>query len=111
MTGALVEFETTTENPLTFSDFMNVLRDAATFVDNRLKKIYATRGFFETERSDDESILNEGEGEPETKRNNAITNSLEEKLHQLVQYLIVVTALVSIYTLVLMSVARWAVMI
>ena len=88
MTGAIDEFETISENPLTFSDLMNVLRDAATFVDDRLKNIYATRGFFETERSDDESILNEGEGEPETKRNNAITNSLEEKLHQVVQYLI-----------------------
>ena len=88
MTGALDEFESISEKPFTFSDLMNVLRDAATFVDNRLKKIYASRGFFETERSNDESILNEGEGESETKRNNAITNSLEEKLHQVVQYLI-----------------------
>lgn len=88
MTGALDKLESTSENPFTFSDIMNVLRDAATFVDNRLKKIYASRRVFETERSDDETILNEGEGESKTKRNNAITNSLEEKLHQVVQYLI-----------------------
>ena len=88
MIGALDEFESISEKPFTFNDLMNVLRDAATFVDNRLKKSYASKRFFETERSDDESILNEGEGESETKRNNAITNSLEEKLHQVVQYLI-----------------------
>ena len=88
MTGALDEFESISEKPFTFNDLMNVLRDAATLVDNRLKKSYASKRFFETERSDDESILNEGEGESETKRNNAITNSLEEKLHQVVQYLI-----------------------
>ena len=88
MTGALDVFDKIPEKPLTFYDIMNVLRDAATIVNYRLKKSYSGRSSIETRRRDEESIVNEGRGNYETKRNNAITNSLEKKLHQVVQYLI-----------------------
>lgn len=88
MTGALDVFDKIPEKPLTFYDLMNVLRDTATVVNYRLKKGYSGRSSIETRRRDEESIVNEGRGNYETKRNNAITNSLEKKLHQVVQYLI-----------------------
>ena len=88
MTGILDEFENIPEKPFTFYDLMNVIRDIATLVNNRLKKSYSDKSSIEREKSDKESIENKGEGDSKTKRNNAITNSLEEKLHQLVQYLI-----------------------
>ena len=88
MTGILDEFENIPEKPFTFNELMNVIRDIATLVNNRLKKSYSDKISIEREKSDKESIENKGEGDSKTKRNNAITNSLEEKLHQLVQYLI-----------------------
>ena len=88
MTGILDEFENIPEKPFTFNELMNVIRDIATLVNNRLKKSYSDKSSIEREKSDKESIENKGEGDSKTKRNNAITNSLEEKLHQLVQYLI-----------------------
>ena len=88
MTGALDVFDKVPEKPLTFYDIMNVLRDAATLVNNRLKRNYSSKGSNKETKSNKESALNKGEGGYKTKRSNAITDSLEEKLHQVVQYLI-----------------------
>ena len=90
MTGALDMFDKVPGKPTTFPELMNVLRDIVTSI-NSIKRRLVKKNF---QRSDKRERPSSNEDDIKGRRNaedktyTAVANSLEKRLHQVVQYLL-----------------------